>query len=172
MDDEGAVLVLDWDRHAESWRELDGADDGKRFQISDVGSVVPDGTKEVAMAVSVSYGVIADDVHARVGDIPVVELKLDGGSPDCHWSEDKQRALGQQFLDTAIDLSNCGIKRIHLFLAAQNSVAFRLGRLYDKRNLPEIVVYQYRRGATPPYPWGILMPVGGIERPKVIAKES
>ena len=23
---------FDWDRHAETWRELDGADDGKRFQ--------------------------------------------------------------------------------------------------------------------------------------------
>ncbi len=168
MDDEGTVLVLDWDRHAEVWRELDGADDGRRFWATDVGNILTDGTKEVAMAVSVSYDIIADDIRARVGDMPVVELKLNGGSPDCHWSEGKQRALGQQFLGAAINLSNRGVTRIHLFLAAQNSVAFRLGRLYDKRNLPEIVVYQFQRDAVPPYPWGILMPVCGVDRPMII----
>jgi len=168
MDDEGSVFVLDWDRHAEAWRELDGANDGKRFQMPNLATAIPNGAKEAALAVSVSYGVIADDVRARVGDMPVVELKLDGGSPDCHWSEEKQRALGQQFLDTAIDLSNREIQRIHLFLAAQNSIAFRFGRLYDKRNLPEVIVYQYQRGAVPSYPWGVLMPVSGVTRPMIV----
>ena len=168
IDDEGAVLILDWDRHTEAWRELDGADDGKRFQVSNLAMLLQKGAKEIALAVSVSYGIIADDVRTRVGDMPFVELKLDVGSPDCHWSEEKQRALGQQFLDTAIDLSNRGVKRIHLFLAAQNSVAFRFGRLYDKRNLPEVVVYQYQRHATSPYPWGVLMPVCGIDRPAIV----
>ncbi len=168
MDDEGTVFILDWDRHAEAWRELDGADDGKRFHIPDLAREIPDGTKETAMAVSVSYGVIADDVRARVGDMPLVELKLDGGSPDCHWSEHKQRALGQQFLDTAIGLSNRGVQRIHLFLAAQNSVAFRFGRLYDKRNLPKVVVYQYQKDSASAYPWGVLMPVSGVARPAIL----
>lgn len=35
-----------------------------------------------------------------------------------------------------------GVKVIHLILAAQNSVVFNLGRRYDKRNVPDIVVYQ------------------------------
>ena len=80
MDDESAVLTFDWDRHAEAWRELDGADDGERFQISNLAMVLQKGAREAALAVSVSYGVIADDVRARFGDMPVVELKLDGGS--------------------------------------------------------------------------------------------
>ena len=111
---------------------------------------------------------IAEDVQKRMGDMPIVELILDGGSPDCHWSEDKQRALGQQFLNTAISLSNRGIECIHLFIAAQNSVVFRLGRLYDKRNLPIIVVYQYQKNATMPYPWGVLMPVCGVDKPSIV----
>ena len=168
IDDEGEAVILDWDRHAGTWRELDDLDDGKRFEIAGLISVVPGATDEVALAVSVSYKVIASDVRSVIGDIPLVELTLNGGSPDCHWSEEKQRALGQQFLDTAIDLSGRGVKRIHVFLAAQNSVAFRLGRLYDKRNLAEVVVYQYQRAKNPPYPWGILMPVCGIEQPVII----
>ena len=170
IDDEGAALIFDWDRHAEVWRELDGADDGNRFQVAGLGNVMIGRTNEAALAVSVSYRIIADDVRTRVGNMPVVELTLNGGSPDCHWSEKKQRALGQQFLDAVIHLSNRGVKRIHLFLAAQNSVAFRFGRLYDKRNLPEAVVYQYQRGTVSPYPWGVLMPVCGVERPVIIAE--
>ena len=169
IDDERAALILDWDRHAETWRELDGADDGNRFEIIGVGTVVPNVTEEVALVVSVSYKVIESDVRSLVGDMPLVDLALDGGSPDCHWSEKKQQAIGQQFLDTSIELSGRGVKRIHLFLAAQNSIVFRFGRLYDKRNLPEVVVYQYQREKRPPYPWGVLMPVCGIQRPTIIA---
>ena len=167
IDDEGAAFILDWDRHAEAWRELDSADDDKRFQATNLEDV-PNGTEGVALAVSVSYRVNADDVRAQFGNMPVVELNLEDGSPDSHWSEEKQRALGRQFLETAIGLGNRGVSRIHLFLAAQNSVAFRFGRLYDKRNLPEVAVYQYQRSAIPPYPWGILMPVCGIDRPTII----
>ncbi|MGA7329036.1 MAG: SAVED domain-containing protein [Rhodomicrobium sp.] len=93
---------------------------------------------------------------------------MEEGSPDCHWSDEWQRGLGAQFLNAAIALGNLGVKRMHVFLAAQNSVVFRFGRLYDKRNLPEIIVYQYERGSTPAYPWGVLMPVGGISRPEVV----
>ena len=167
IDDEGTAFILDWDRHAESWRELNGVDDGKRFRVDGLDNV-PVGTREVALAVSVSYFVNVDDIRARLCDIPVIELVLEEGSPDCHWSAEKQRALGKQFLEVTIALGNRGVHRIHLFLAAQNSIAFRFGRLYDKRNLPEVAVYQYKRSAVPPYPWSVLMPVCGIDRPTVI----
>ena len=167
IDDESAVVILDWDRHAEAWRRLDESDDGNRFSLLGLNSLQL-GTPEVALAVSVSYRVNTDDVRDKVGGIPIATLSLEGGSPDCHWSEEKQSALGVQFLNAVVRLGNLGVGRIHLFLAAQNSVVFRFGRLYDKRNLPSIVVYQYLRAATPPYPWGVLMPVCGIDRPVII----
>ena len=167
IDDENAVRIFDWDRYAEAWRQLDGSDDGKRFRGSMIDKISFD-TPEVALAVSVSYGVSEDDVRAKVGEIPFVAMNLEGGSPACHWSEEKQRALGAQFLDAVIGLGNRRVKRIHLFLAAQNSICFRFGRLYDKRNLPEVVVYHYRKAEMPPYPWGVLMPVCGIDRPIIV----
>ncbi len=167
IDDECEVFIFDWDRHMEAWRELDGLDDGNRFKCSGLDNV-PDNTGDVALAVSVSYRVNEDDVRTKVSKIPIVALMLEDSSPDCHWSEDKQRALGKQFLETVIGLGNRGVRRIHLFLAAQNSVTFRFGRLYDKRNLPEVAVYQYQKSATPPYPWGVLMPVCGIDRPTIM----
>ncbi len=167
MDDECAVTIFDWNRHDGTWRKLDGSDDGRRFNCSGLEDL-PIGVREVAVAVSVSYDVIEEDVRAKTGKIPLVELKLEGGSSDCHWSEKKQRVIGSQFLETMIKIGNRSIERVHLFLAAQNSIVFRFGRLYDKRNLPAVIVYQYQRSAVPPYPWGVLMPVSGIERPMVI----
>ena len=131
IDDESVVFIFDWDRHTEAWRQLDGSDDGKRFRGSGLDKIPVD-TPEVALAVSVSYSVIGNDVRGKVGGIPFVALDLEGGSPDCHWSEEKQCALGSQFLDTVISLGNRGVECIHLFLAAQNSVAFRFGRLYGQ----------------------------------------
>ena len=167
MDDEGPIVVMDWDRHAAKWRALDSDDDGKRFTVNGL-NVVQTCPTEIALAVSVSYRVDLFGVRRKVVNMPVVEMVLASGSPDCHWSENKQKALGQQFLDLVITLGNRGVKHIHLFLAAQNSVVFRFGRLYDKRNLPELIAYQYQREETPPYPWGIRMPVSGVEKPELI----
>ncbi len=166
IDDESAVQIIDWDRQGGAWRKLDGIDDGERFRRTGMGSL-PRNSPEVCLVVSVSYQVRAEDVRAKTNNIPIVTLELKNGSPDAHWSEEKQKALGSQFLETVIGLSNRGVNRIHLFLAAQSSVVFRFGRLYDKRNLPQIVVYQYQRGTTPPHPWGVVMPVCGVDQPAI-----
>ena len=79
LDDECAVIVFDWDRHLGVWRELDGSDDGKRFKCTGFDNI-PVGTRQVALAVSVSYSIIRCDVRAKVGKIPFVTLDLEGGA--------------------------------------------------------------------------------------------
>ena len=167
LDDEESFVIMDWDRNEKAWRPLDEADDGARFRVGELGSV-PSGTESVALTVSVSYEVDVGGVRQKVGDMPLVELTLESGSVDCHWSEEKQRALGRQFCEAVRVLANLGVQHVHLFLAAQNSVVFRFGGLYDKRNFPRVVVYQYERSEAPPYPWGIEMPVAGAGQPKVV----
>jgi hypothetical protein len=89
-----------------------------------------------------------------------------------HWSEAKQSALADQFLDTLKQLDALGVQQIHLVLAAQNSVVFNLGRRYDKRNLPRVAVYQFERGEGTRYPWGIQMPVEGTTDARVVRPRS
>lgn len=167
IDDEGSVTVMDWDRHTQNWRTLDENDDEKRFKVVGLEDVSAS-SAEVALAVSVSYRVNATGVREKVGGIPLVEMILNEGTPDSHWSREKQKALGRQFLNTVIKLGNIGVKRVHLFLAAQNSVVFQFGRLYDKRNLPEVLVYQYQRGSSSVYPWAVRMPVSGVRNAEVV----
>ena len=167
LDDEELFVFMDWDRNERAWRTLDDADDGARFHVGEM-ACVPRGTESVALSVSVSYQVDVVGVREKVGEMPLVELTLESGSVDCHWSEEKQRALGRQFFEAIRVLANLGVRHVHLFLAAQNSVVFRFGGLYDKRNFPRVVVYQYERDEVPPYPWGIGMPVAGASEPTVV----
>ena len=83
MDDENSVTVMDWDRHSGIWRTLNEDDDGKRFSSTGL-DIVGTGATEVALVVSVSYNVDMSGVRQKVGNMPIVILTLDSGSPDCH----------------------------------------------------------------------------------------
>lgn len=165
LDDEGSIRTYDWDRERETWRSIDGEDDGKLFQTSDIDDVA--GVTEVVVALTFSYPIDEKDLSTTFR-LPVVRLELEGMSSDAHWSEKKQNRLAQQFLEIIKLLSGRGVKRIHLVMAAPNSVVFTFGRRYDKRNLPELIVYQYQRGNNPAYPWGTLMPVGGVNHAQIL----
>ncbi|MYD45822.1 MAG: SAVED domain-containing protein [Gammaproteobacteria bacterium] len=171
IDDECDVTLMDWDRHTKRWRDLKGTDDGARFTCTGIDNVDPS-VVEVALKVSVSYEIFDQDVQAKVANIPMVSLLLENGSLDSHWSEEKQRSLGEQFINTIMHLGNNGVEKIHLFLAAPNSVTFRFGALYDKRNFPNVIVYQYQPGSTRKHTWGILMPVRGNSNPEIITDNT
>lgn len=46
-------------------------------------------------------------------------------------------------------------------LLSPDSLSLRLGMSYDRRLMPELLVYQYERTCTPPYPWAFAMPTHG-----------
>ena len=165
QDDEGGVVTYDWDRTQESWRKIEGEDDGVGFKVDGLGSESE--ASEVVVALAYSYPITDDDL-ATTFSLPLVRLTLENMSSDSHWSQKKQNRLAQEFLEVTKRLSGKGVKRIHLVLAAPNSVVFTFGRRYDKRNSPEIIVYQYQRGEHPAYPWGLLMPVNDVDRARVI----
>lgn len=156
LGDSGKAVFMDWDRTLGRWRELADADDGSRFTISglqDVGKA-----DEVVVAVSASYIADLKDIASTFPDMPVVHLSRPHPKPNTLWSEDTQAALAQQFLHTLADLSNQGVKVVHLVLAAPSSLCLRFGSVYDHRNHPQLLCYQRERDQTPAYPWSIQMP--------------
>lgn len=165
LDDEGSIITYDWDRAQEAWRKIEGPDDGTRFHVDGVEAI--GGAPEVVLATEFSYPIQDDDL-ATTFNFPRIRLTLDGMSSDGHWSQQKQNRLAQEFLEVVKNLAGKGVKRLHLVLAAPNSVVFTFGRRYDKRNLPEVIVYQYQRGEPIAYPWGVSMPVAGLDDAKVV----
>jgi len=168
LDDEGSVERLDWSRSSEAWRTLDEDDDGDRFAIAE--HEARDGTRELILCVSVSYPIDVFAARAALPDAALIEMRLSDPHVENHWSRDKQRALARQFLEVLT--KNSHVHRVHLHLAAQASVAFLFGQRYDKRNLPPVLVYQYERGRTHPYPWSVQMPVAGATRARVVRRQE
>lgn len=169
LDDEGSIITYDWDRAQEAWRKIEGPDDGAQFHVDGLEAI--EGAPEVVLATAFSYPIQDDDL-ATTFNFPRIRLTLDDMSSDGHWSQQKQNRLAQEFLEVVKHLAGKGVKRLHLVLAAPNSVVFTFGRRYDKRNLPEIVVYQYERGEPVSYPWGVSMPVAGRDEAKVVYVRS
>ncbi|WP_105174772.1 SAVED domain-containing protein [Pseudoalteromonas sp. T1lg122] len=167
LDDESQISVYDWDRDIADWRGLDGVDDGEQFTIE------PSSVKgnSVVLAVSVSYPVDRQAIASVFSGLPVHCLSLLSLDRNNHWSKQKQDRLSGEFLEYCKELLGQGVEHIHLVLASQNSVAFRFGQAYDKRNLPSVSVYQYERHQSVRYPWSLLIPheVGGI--PSVVQTE-
>lgn len=160
LDDEGCITLMDWDRNGDYWRSLDGQDDGDRFDVIGMDQVGQ--AEEIVLNVSVSYPTDTNGITQTFAGQPVVSMTLQNLATDGHWSEVKQAALAQEFFDTMRALCGTNVKHVNLVLAAPNSVVIRFGRIYDKRNLPSLTVWQYENGHTPPYPWGVRMPVAGI----------
>jgi len=160
IDDEGSLTVVDWVRDQEIWRELDGEDDGLRFTIDDYNELADQA--KVLLAVSVSYP-ITDVNIGTTFNMPLIRMNLEGSSSDAHWSKEKQAALSMQFLETVKSLAGKGVKEIHLILAAPNSVCFNFGRRYDRRNLPDVFVYQFEYSQPISYPWSVRIASIGID---------
>lgn len=160
--DEGAVAVLDWDRFEAKWRTIEGEDDGDRFNciyVDEVGQ----GSKDVAIAISVSYPSDITSIRETIGNIPLIKLAVSAPSTSAHWSAKKQADLVKAFMDVLATLMGKDIERVHLFIAAPNSVVFNFGKHYDERMHPCVRVYQYEKSASPPFPWSVEMPNHGTE---------
>lgn len=156
LDDEGKAVIMDWDRTAGRWRELNEPDDGSRFAVSGLDTLTP--ATEVVLAVSASYMAALDHIGETFTGLPLVHLALPNPQPSALWSQETQSALTLQFLKTMATLANQGVKIVHLVLAAPASLAIRFGMAYDHRNMPNLRCYQRERDHVPPYPWSVQMP--------------
>lgn len=154
LDDESRIKLHDWDRDIGGWRDLDEIDDGEEFIVEQSQAI----GKSVVLAVSVSYPVDRPSIATVFAGLPVHYLSLPTLHRNNHWSKAKQDRLSGEFLEYCKKLLGLGVEHIHLVLASQNSIAFRFGQSYDKRNLPSVYVYQYERHQATRYPWCIQIP--------------
>ncbi|KHL76116.1 hypothetical protein PpSQ1_01650 [Pseudomonas putida] len=168
LDDEGGgIKVFDWDRlGAGQWRLIQSAvDDGQRLRTV---TALADHTEEVVLALSISYPVDEPSIAITFPGVPVMHMKMSELSSNAHWSLEKQSAIAEQFHQALKEIAGRGVKTIHLVIAAPNSVAFNLGRIYDRRLLPAAIIYQYERSYTPPYPWGVSLPSHSQNQPAIV----
>tara|TARA_B100000446_G_scaffold187368_1_gene216319 strand:+ start:1047 stop:2150 length:1104 start_codon:yes stop_codon:yes gene_type:complete len=154
LDDESRITIQDWDRDIGDWRDLDEIDDGEKFIVEQTPAI----GKSVVLAVSVSYPVDRQSIASVFAGLPVHYLSLPTLDRNNHWSKAKQDRLSGEFFEYCKKLLALDVEHIHLVLASQNSIAFRFGQSYDKRNLPSVSVHQYERHQAVRYPWCVQIP--------------
>lgn len=156
LDDESKISVYDWDRDKAYWRQIQEGATENSFISESYDSIVS--VEEVVVGVSVSYPVDRSAINNEFSGIPKVYLTLPNLNRNNHWSADQVARISGDLFETIKSQLKHNVKVVHLILACQNSVAFRFGQLYDKRNLPELIVYQYERSESNKYPWGVFLP--------------
>lgn len=154
IDDEGQVVLFEWDRIVSRWNELSAEENGDAFVIEEDEF---DAASEVVLVVSATYLADIEAIRRTFPGKPLVHLRLHNPSPNSIWGELWQNELTQQFLQTLASLGNKRVPLIHLVLVAPASLCIRFGRAYDLRNMPRLRCYQYERESNPPYPWSIEM---------------
>lgn len=164
LDDQYSINLMDWNRSLERWRVLDGNDDGERFAVRGLSNEL---SIEVVLNISVSYQVNKSAIQTCFPGLDLIELSLASPKANNLFSDTKQAALAQQFLDILSELTNRNVEHIHLVLAAPSSFCLRLGRHYDPKNHPRLTIYEYDKGKSHAYAWGITMPTYGNVLPKV-----
>jgi hypothetical protein len=167
LDDETAINLYDWCRDESNWKTLDEEDDNEQFIIEHN----PCNAKEAIVAISFSYLVDKQSIQSEFLGKQIHYLTLDKRHRNNHWSKKKQNRLAGDFFEYCKYLQDKGVEHIHLVLAAQNSVAFRFGQAYDKRNLPNLTIYQYEKHSTPKYKWGVSI-TPSEERNVIITSDS
>ncbi|WP_029048761.1 SAVED domain-containing protein [Cupriavidus sp. amp6] len=168
LDDESHVTLMDWERTEGEWRDLAEPDDGRRFEICGLEQLQHGVHKEVVVAVSASYSVDEQGIAETFAGFAVVHLRVPSPMPNALWSEAKQQALANQFLQTLGIVASGGTEMVHLILAAPASLAIRLGSSYDVRNFPAAIAYQYERTQQNKYPWGVRLRTHGVTRAEIV----
>ncbi|WP_336579292.1 SAVED domain-containing protein [Alcaligenes sp. CHO6] len=154
LDDEGKVLLFEWERAGKKWMELSQPDDGGRFDIVGLDELAVH-SSDVVVAVSATYFVDLVGIAQTFPSMPIVHLQLSDPKPNRLWSEATQVELARQFTDLMAELANRSVRTVHLILAASPTLCIRFGQAYDHRNMPYVNCYQRERDQVPPYPWSV-----------------
>ncbi|WP_404391348.1 SAVED domain-containing protein [Pseudoalteromonas phenolica] len=168
LDDETIVSLYDWFRDESCWREVDEEDDFEEFDISSSNV----GASEAVIAISFSYLVDKVAIESEFAGKSIHYLTLPKRNRNNHWSKTKQNRLAGDFLEFCKLLQENGVEKIHLILASQNSVSFRFGQAYDKRNLPRLAIYQYEKHFSTKYAWALVVPHSSDAYPSIVSAET
>jgi hypothetical protein len=174
LDDESNVDLVDWDRVDQRWRELDADDGGEPLEVRGLETATQ--VREVLLTIEVSYAVDAEAIGKSFPAMHQVALGLQLPTIGNHWSEERQRLWTAQFVAVMGELAGCGVRKVHVVAAVPGSLAIRLGRCIDRRNMPEVLVHQYERDWSPQYPWSVAIGAPSkdlrIERREVARSET
>lgn len=156
LDDQDDLLILDWERGKKRWQEISSVFPVLEPEVSVVKEVSD--CNEAALVFSISYGASLSSIERLLPDCSITHINTNNYVHDNHWCKEQQIRWADIFIEQMRMLSSKKMQRVHIFIAAQNSVVFRLGQHFDNRNFSAGSIYQYDQGCKNEYPWAIDLP--------------
>lgn len=157
LDNTMFVDIYDWKRNGEkqgAYRLIKGKKDTSDLvQISE--PEVHDLSSELAIEIALSYPINHQNTVDAVGEIPTLKITANSVGRDQFSSLSTQNEVCEKFHDIIDRYSQTNIKKIHVFIAAQNSMVFQLGRQLSRRVHKEVIVWQFEIQNEHQNPWGI-----------------
>ncbi|MGR5129232.1 SAVED domain-containing protein [Photobacterium swingsii] len=147
-----SVTLWDYDRDLEEWHCLDRSFDSNQ-PVIDESEYEGDQDYEVCLIFSISFD-IEKVARETTNTSSIVTIRMPQIGHDNMSSLSKLTKFKKEFRALLNKFTQDGIKRIHIFCAAQSSFNFAMGQQIT-RNHPECIVYEFVNGATSPYPWGL-----------------
>lgn len=149
-DGHSKIINLDYKRTQQKWSQLDLLGNSVELISNDLTSNDFD---EVTVCIEFTFPISIESLPNNL-DRNIVKLSLSSGfnyeSLQCR---DVQNDILMQIQHKLCVLAQ-KYNKLHLFIAAQSSVIFNLGSLYQNNAMSKIVIYNYDSNEKS-YPWGI-----------------
>ncbi|MFT7008608.1 MAG: hypothetical protein ACJAXJ_003149 [Colwellia sp.] len=154
------VVLWDFNRDKSEWYALE--DSAPDSNTSTIEWDEYKGEEEVCLLMGMSFDVSKRQVGNLLNGRGVITVSMNDVKYDSMNSLAKIESFQQEFRNVLKKLNSDGVKRIHIFCAAQASFNFAMGRQIE-RNHPECVIYEYVNNSenNTHYPWGVLINVLG-----------
>jgi hypothetical protein len=153
------VDVYDWNRVESKAYLIESGNEQVPFKITlaDINEF----DASIAIEIEITYPLNHSNTINAVGDIPTLKIHAHTPELDNASNIETQETICKEFHKLLDQYSN--VNTIHIFIAAQNSLVFQLGRQISKRVHPTIVIWQYEKQNKVQNPWGVKISKNGYE---------
>lgn len=164
LSNKNSVVAYDWDRTSEEWHALKAP--SKKLTLTFDKHEIDEGIDpaEIAIAVQATFKISPEEIRKKTGSNTIFLGKICNNTgerfdfkPDLLAAKLDQEICAkefEQFLNSLHAKYN-SLKKIHIFIAAQASFCFLLGRQVVPKNHGNVIVYQFEKGGESVYPWGV-----------------
>lgn len=151
FDNTKPVEIYDWNRKKEKWHAIKTSN----APLIEINIEYPEeeNIREMAIEIAISYNINRPNTLGAVGDIPILRIESKPIEINNTDNLKSQKYIANE-LHKILDKYNY-LDKIHIFVAAQNSMVFNLGRQISKRVHPKILVWQYEKMNKLKNPWAI-----------------
>lgn len=146
------IQIYDWNRVNEKTYLIENGGKPLNFVVEEPKK--PLGNK-IIIEVALTYPIDHNNTVDTIGDLPTIKIQAKNLEIDNTSTKEAQESVYKEFHRLLDKYFSSNVNEIHVFVSAQNSMVFQLGRQLNKRVHKEIIVWQYEAQNEHPNPWGV-----------------